>query len=117
MRASVNQKEIVDEDMGIPNLQDEVVGVLSKKEKIYKILEPAFERDLSSKAFDIFLIIVIFLNVLAVILESVKSIGVAYSGLFNMLSLFSIAFFSIEYIEKWSCFVGQFFGEVKLQID
>lgn len=104
MRASVNNYSEVNEGIGYPDLQEEEVGGQTRKEKIYKILEPAFEGDLSSKAFDIFLISVIFLNVLAVILESVESIGSAYSGFFKMFSLFSVGFFSVEYLFRlWTC--------------
>ena len=104
MRASSNNYNEVYEDLGPPDLQEEDVGGQTQKEKIYKILEPAFDGDQSSKAFDIFLILVIFLNVLAVILESVESIGVAYSGFFKMFSLFSVGFFSIEYLMRlWTC--------------
>jgi len=104
MRASFNNFNEVNEDIGHPDLQEEEAGGQTRKEKIHKILEPAFEGDLSSKAFDIFLILVIFLNVLAVILESVESIGVSYSGFFGMFSLFSVGFFSIEYLMRlWTC--------------
>jgi voltage-gated potassium channel len=104
MSASVNNYAQAPEDTGYPDLQEEEVEGQTRKEKIYKILEPASEGDLSSKAFDIFLFIVIFLNVLAVILESVKSIGVAYAGFFKMFSLFSVTFFSLEYISRlWTC--------------
>ena len=70
MRASANNYNEVLEDIGHPDLQEEETGVQTRKEKFYKILEPAFDGDQSSKAFDIFLIFVIFLNVLAVILDS-----------------------------------------------
>ena len=104
MRASVNNFEQVSEDTGYPELQEVEVRVQTLKEKVYRIFEPASEGDLSSKAFDIFLIIVIFLNVLAVILESVESLGVAYSGFFEMFSLFSVTFFTLEYLSRlWAC--------------
>ena len=103
MRATADHYEQVPEDTEFPDLQEEA-RVQTRKEKVYRIFEPASEGDLSSKAFDIFLIVVIFLNVLAVILESVVSISVAYSGLFKILSLFSVTFFSLEYIARlWAC--------------
>jgi voltage-gated potassium channel len=91
-------------DTGCPDLSTEETGEQTLREKIYKTLEPADEGDLSSKAFDIFLISVIFLNVLAVILESVESISIVYSDYFKIFSLFSVGFFSIEYLMRlWSC--------------
>jgi voltage-gated potassium channel len=110
MRASADHYDKVYEDSRVPDPQEEDVRPRTRKEKIYKILEPAFEGDLLSKAFDIFLFSVIFLNVLAVILESVESIGAAYSGFFEMFSLFSVVFFTIEYLMRlWTCTVNQKF--------
>ena len=105
MQITKNYNEVeVKEDIERVGLPTEAAGGQTPKGKIYKILEPAYEGDLSSKAFDIFLIAVIFLNVLAVILESVESISIAYSGFFKMFSLFSVGFFSIEYVLRlWSC--------------
>ncbi len=103
MRVSVENYEQIPESTGFPDLQEEV-RVQTLKEKVYRIFEPASEGDWSSKAFDIFLIVVIFLNVLAVILESVESISVAYSGFFKTFSLFSVTFFTLEYILRlWTC--------------
>jgi len=105
MQITKNYNEVeVKEDIDPMGLPKEAAGGQTPKGKIYKILEPAYEGDLSSKAFDIFLIVVIFLNVLAVILESVESISIAYSGFFKIFSLFSVGFFSIEYaLRLWSC--------------
>lgn len=104
MRASSSNSNEVYEDLGPPDLQEEEAGGQTRKEQFFKILEPAFDGDQSSKAFDIFLICVIFLNVLAVILESVETIGMAYSGFFKIFSLFSVGFFSIEYLMRlWTC--------------
>ena len=103
MRATADHYEQVPEDTEFPSLQEEA-RVQTRKEKVHRIFEPASEGDLSSKAFDIFLIVVIFLNVLAVILESVVSISVAYSGFFKIFSQFSVTFFSLEYIARlWAC--------------
>jgi voltage-gated potassium channel len=110
MRASADHYDKVYEDSRVPDPQEKEIEPRTVKEKIYRILEPASEGDLFSKAFDIFLFSVIFLNVLAVILESVESIGVAYSGFFEMFSLFSVVFFTIEYLMRlWTCTVNQKF--------
>jgi voltage-gated potassium channel len=104
MRAPAHNYHEIDKEFGCPDLQQEEIEGQTRKEQFYKILEPAIEGDLPSKAFDIFLISVIFLNVLAVILESVESISAAYSGFFKMFSLFSVGFFSIEYVFRlWTC--------------
>jgi voltage-gated potassium channel len=104
MRESVYQNETVDNGSGFFGPQNDEAWGQTLKGKVHKILEPAPEGHLSSKIFDIFLILVIFLNVLAVILESVESLSVTYSGFFEKLSLFSIVFFSFEYISRlWTC--------------
>jgi voltage-gated potassium channel len=104
MRESVENCEKFPKDTGFPDLQRVEIGVQTLKGKVHRIFEPASEGDWSSKAFDIFLVIVIFFNVLAVILESVESIGAAYSGLFKIFSLFSVTFFSVEYLSRlWVC--------------
>lgn len=56
-----------------------------------------------SRAIDIGLIVLISLNILAVVLESVQSIYQAASGMFYAFEVFSVAIFSIEYIARvWS---------------
>ncbi|MBV1950599.1 MAG: ion transporter [Cycloclasticus sp.] len=50
------------------------------------------------------LLILIFLNILAIILESVSSIEIQYSHLFKKFEIFSVVIFSIEYLARlWAC--------------
>jgi voltage-gated potassium channel len=71
------------------------------KDKIYKII---FEHDTKTgKAFDIWLIIFVFLSVLAVMLETVDSLSSNYSRFFNIIEWFFTILFSIELILRLYC--------------
>ncbi len=83
----------------------------SVKEKIAEILTPAQKSSALSKAFQIFIVTLIFLNVLAVILESVESLAAAYSGAFKAFALFSVTVFTLEYVLRvWTCTVQEKFA-------
>jgi voltage-gated potassium channel len=70
------------------------------KERIFGILEPGDE---DSKYFDPFIITLIFLNVVAMILESVDEIYIPYSRIFNAFDWFSVSVFTVEYVLRvWS---------------
>ncbi|MFP4133599.1 MAG: ion transporter [Halothece sp.] len=78
----------------------------SLKYRVCKTLDLAESNDPLSKGFDIFLLGLIFLNVVAVALETVDSLYEKYQGLFQAFEGFSIAFFTVEYILRiWSCTV------------
>ncbi|MDP5171957.1 MAG: ion transporter [Bacteroidia bacterium] len=65
-------------------------------------ISPNGIKDLSGK-FDVFLIFIIVLNVVAIILESVNSIYLAYKPWFVSFELFSVMLFSLEYLARlWS---------------
>ncbi len=50
------------------------------------------------------LLLLILLNVLAVVLESVQTLSAAYGRLFNAFEYFSVAVFTVEYLARlWSC--------------
>lgn len=70
--------------------------------RIFSILEAASPGDLSSKIFDIFITTLIFLNVFAVILETVKTIGMQFAFYFKIFEIFSITIFTIEYLLRLS---------------
>ena len=55
---------------------------------------------------DLVIVSLIMLNVLALVVGSVKSVHNQYQGLLNALEVFSIAVFSLEYLARiWSCVV------------
>lgn len=74
------------------------------KYRIYQIIEKAEKGDVLSLTFDIFISSLIFLNVIAVILESEKYIYTNAKAFFDAFEYFSIAVFTIEYILRlWTC--------------
>jgi voltage-gated potassium channel len=76
----------------------------SFRKKIWVLLEPAKENDVLSKFVDIFLLVLIFLNVLMVILETVDDLFLHYNKLFRIFEYFSVLIFSLEYVGRiWSC--------------
>ena len=76
----------------------------SFRKKIWVLLEPAKENDVLSKFVDIFLLVLIFLNVLMVILETVDDLFLHYNKLFRIFEYFSVLIFSLEYLGRiWSC--------------
>ena len=80
----------------------ENLGIFRKR--VWTILEPANEKDSLSKFIDIFLVCLIFFNILMVILETVETLYLQYEKHFKFFELFSVTIFSIEYIGRlWSC--------------
>ncbi len=80
----------------------------SIKYQVCRCLDLAESEDLASKVFDFFLLGLIFLNLVAVALETVDSLYEEYRLWFQLFEIFSIAVFTVEYILRvWSCTVKQ----------
>lgn len=78
----------------------------SLKYRVCKTLDLAEANDPLSRVFDIFLLGLIFLNIVAVALETVDSLYEQYRSWFQSFEIFSILFFTVEYILRiWSCTV------------
>lgn len=74
------------------------------KTRIHEILEVARSGDHLSRVFDLSILLLIALNVLALVLETVQSIGEPCRGVFRVFEVVSIAVFSCEYVLRvWSC--------------
>jgi len=74
------------------------------RKRVWTLLEPADEKDVASRITDIFLVTLIFFNILMVILETVESLYANYNSFFRYFEFFSVTIFSIEYIARfWSC--------------
>jgi len=89
------------------------------KNRIWEILEISKENDKTSKIFDYFISILIFLNVVAIILETEEKFFGEYELLFKYFELISVFIFSIEYLLRlWSCvsvekYKHPIFGRIK----
>ena len=74
------------------------------KRRIWEILEISKENDKQSKYFDYFISSLILLNVVAIIMETEKTLAIDYKEFFNYFELFSIFVFSLEYLLRlWTC--------------
>ncbi len=79
------------------------MGYKSLKKRCYQVLEKGAKDDLLSRRVDIFIVTLIFLNVVSVIVESVKWIRTDFGDYFLVFEWFSIGVFSIEYLLRiWS---------------
>jgi voltage-gated potassium channel len=89
------------------------------KSRIFKIIDVKSSDLLSTKIFDIFLIVLIFFNVLAVILETIENFASFYKFYFSVFEVFSVVIFTIEYMLRlWTCtgydkFKMPFSGRIK----
>ena len=73
------------------------------KQRLFEILEPAPDGNWVSKSVDLMIMILILLNVIAVILESLPS-WEQYSTSFQVFETFSIFIFTVEYLLRiWCC--------------
>ena len=73
------------------------------RKRVREIVDVAKPGDSFSQAFDIFIVTLIGLNVIALILESVKNIQAFAPWLFSVFEFVSVIIFSLEYIARvWS---------------
>lgn len=80
--------------------------------RLYKILEMKDEKSRVSFLLNTFIMLLISVNVVAVILESVKSYQLAYEKWFWYLELFSVVLFSIEYLVRvWISVENPYYGK------
>ena len=74
------------------------------RKRISEILRVAQPGDTASRTFDIFILILIGLNVVALVLETVTSIREAAHDWFRWIEIVSVMIFTIEYLLRlWSC--------------
>jgi voltage-gated potassium channel len=73
---------------------------MTLRRRIYLILEPSEKGGVLERIFEIALVAIITLNITAICLESIPEIEAQYSSIFRQFEVFSIAFFSLEYIMR-----------------
>ncbi|MEM7016955.1 MAG: ion transporter, partial [Pseudomonadota bacterium] len=74
------------------------------KRRVWEIVEAANDGDRASRWFDGLILMLIFFNVAAVILETVELYQQTYGAWFYWFEVFSIAIFTVEYLSRiWSC--------------
>ena len=74
------------------------------RKRIFELVEPTHDKHDLNYFFDLFIIILILLNVFAMIIASEPEIGNRYRPYFYSFEVFSVIVFSIEYILRlWTC--------------
>ena len=80
------------------------------KRRTFEILELAQRGDAASRVFDLFIMALISLNVIAVILGTVEPLGTRYSRVFSTFELASVVVFTVEYLLRlWTCVLNERF--------
>ena len=89
------------------------------RKRTWEILEVATAGDVTSHRFDVAMLALIFLNVVAVVVGSVQSIQDQWGDLLDSFEIFSVGVFTLEYLARlWSCtvdprFSGSFLGRIR----
>ncbi len=92
---------------------------LKTKRRILSTINKAEDQDKVSRRFDIFIMVLIVLNVFAVIIETVDAIYTKYQVIFYYFELFTIVVFTVEYVVRiWACTLMEkyshpFWGRIK----
>jgi voltage-gated potassium channel len=71
---------------------------MTLRKRLYLTLEPTEKGGMVERIFEFFLIIIIILNILAIVLESVNDIRNEYSELLRTFEIASIVLFTLEYV-------------------
>ncbi|OGS26938.1 MAG: hypothetical protein A2297_00995 [Elusimicrobia bacterium RIFOXYB2_FULL_48_7] len=92
---------------------------MALKQRVIEILDNLKENDKPARIFSAFISTVIFLNVIAIILESERTFAVRFESYFKLFEVACVAIFTIEYILRmWSCtaiekFSHPFYGRIR----
>jgi voltage-gated potassium channel len=71
---------------------------MTLRRRIYLILEPTEKGGFLERIFEILLIAIIVLNILAIVSESIKEVREQYGEAFHQFEIFSVVFFTVEYV-------------------
>lgn len=89
------------------------------RKRIYDVLDPGHSGDLSSRAANYLIYGLIFVNLVAIVLESVPRIGRQFGSAFTVFETITVAVFSVEYVLRlWCCvehprFSSPFLGRLR----
>jgi voltage-gated potassium channel len=92
------------------------------KHKVHILLHPELGESKADKAINIFIITLIVLNVIAVMMETVKPLYNNYRKVFDTFDMISVIIFTIEYVLRvWSCthdprYRGSIKGRIKYML-
>jgi voltage-gated potassium channel len=95
---------------------------MSLHRRTWEIVEAAKPGDTASRVFDVLILGLIFLNVIAVMLGSVQSIQEHWDAFLDAFETVSVLVFTVEYVSRrWSCtadprFIGPIRGRLRFAI-
>lgn len=70
------------------------------KDRLYEILEAGHPEDVTSRVFDLTMVVIIIGNVAAVAMETVESFSAQYGTAMRVFELASVAIFTVEYLAR-----------------
>lgn len=70
------------------------------RRRLYLTLDPTEKGGVAERIFEILLIAIILLNIIVIIVDSIKEIGQQYYQFFRDFEVFSLIFFTVEYIAR-----------------
>lgn len=74
------------------------------RKKIYDIIEMTNAQDFLSRAFSVFIVSLISINIACIVLESIPSLNAKHRTLFLSIEIISTTIFAMEYVLRlWSC--------------
>lgn len=65
--------------------------------RLWQILEPATPSDRTSRAFDLFILALIVLNIVALVVGTVPEVAISFGGALSSFEALSVAIFTVEY--------------------
>jgi len=71
---------------------------MTLRRRIYLTLEPTEKGGILERIFELLLIAIIVLNIIAIVCESIKDFHQQYAHFFHKFELFSVIFFTLEYL-------------------
>jgi len=95
---------------------------MNTRKRTWEIVEVAKRDDTASRTFDVVILVLIFVNVVAVIVGSVQSVQARFSAFLRLFEIVSIIVFTGEYVARlWSCtvdcrFQGRITGRVRFAL-
>ncbi|CAJ37768.1 ion transporter [Methanocella arvoryzae] len=82
------------------------------KRRLYEILNIENTQDTATRVLNVFLIILLVVNLIAFMLQTFKEVSITYEWLFSYLEAFSVVVFTIEYLLRlWVCTEDPIYGE------
>lgn len=88
---------------------------MNVRKRTWEIVEAAKAGDTASRVFDIAILALIFLNVMAVIIGSVQSVQERWGAFLDLFEIVSVIIFTVEYVARlWSCTVDpEYSGRIR----